>query len=319
VDVLSTAQQRPRAKGQSPASLSTIRLDSQDKPSNDWQSESQKIQNDTDAGAPHSNPAMAFNETLAMTVPNSDGIATDEMKAKPEEPASVLSSDTPENNVAENSSLLSTVELSRPGSEPAEVETKPAEVEMDAADEGSEVRAEALVLASEPILLDTPKSQPLSEPTFDKLTPPPSKPSSSERLNEWQDALEATSAARTPIPMETLSPTRNRPPAPPRATIPLGQVEESPSDHATTTSKRADSQDGLRPGEMVIGPPPSTHPERSRSRPRPGEDVTVRRAVPMPTEAMRPSDSPDEELTFTSPLVAGPFVTRNRKKPQTKA
>ncbi len=342
VDVLSTAQQRPRPKSHLPASLSTIRLDSQDKPSNDWQSESQKIQNDTDTSALHSNPAMAFNETLAVTVPNSDGIATDEMNAKPEDRAS-LSSDSPDSDVAENSALLSTVELSRPGSEPAEAkampaeikanpaeieakpteakakptEAKPTEAEMDEVLEGSEVRAEALVLASEPILLGTPKSHP-SERTFDKLTPPPSNPSSSERLNEWQDALDATSVARTPIPMEAISPTRNRPPAPPRATIPLGQADESP-DHATATSKRADSQDGLRPGEMVIGPPPSTHPERSRSRSRPLEDVTVRRAVPMPTEAMRPSDSPDEELTFTSPLMAGPFVTRERKKPPTKA
>ncbi|MBL4634033.1 MAG: hypothetical protein JKY56_09175, partial [Kofleriaceae bacterium] len=200
---------------------------------------------------------------------------------------------------------------------PAEVKAKPAEVEIETVLEGSEVRAEALVLASEPILLDTPKSQPTSALPSDKINTPPSKPSSSTRLNEWQDALDATSTARTPIPIETLSPTRNGPPTPPRATIPLGQVDESPGNHTTAISKRADSQDGLRPGEMVIGPPPSTHPERSRSRSRPLEDVTVRRAVPMPTEAVRPSDSTDEELTFTSPLVAGPFVTR--KKPPTKA
>ncbi|MBL4635668.1 MAG: HDIG domain-containing protein, partial [Kofleriaceae bacterium] len=146
VDVRSTAPQRPRPKNQSPASLSTIRLDSQDKPSNDWQSGSQKIQKDRDANATPINPAMAFNETLAMSVPDSDGIAADEMDSEPEDRASVRSDDSPANNVAENSALVSTVDISRPDSQPGEIKAKAAQVKAKPA----EVKAKPAQVKTKP-------------------------------------------------------------------------------------------------------------------------------------------------------------------------
>ncbi len=114
-------------------------------------------------------------------------------------------------------------------------------------------------------------------------------------------------AAEMPLLLTDLK--RSGPPTPPpsrRNTIPLGKDELliEPAKYAQAASRpsqRADSQDGLRPGEMVIGAPPATHPERGKN-----EEKTALRPLPVPAEARRPEDRiTEEQLALVPPASWG--------------
>jgi len=102
---------------------------------------------------------------------------------------------------------------------------------------------------------------------------------------------------------------RNGPPTPPpsrRNTIPLGKnellIEPAPiGSRESQPSRRADSQDGLRPGEMVIGAPPATHPERGSADQKTADEKTALRQLPVPDEARRPEDRITEEQLALKP------------------
>ncbi len=90
------------------------------------------------------------------------------------------------------------------------------------------------------------------------------------------------------------------PPSIPRNTIPLGEealVEPPLPNELGRSAERADSQDGLKPGEMVIGAPPSTHPARGDSV---GEETALCE-IPVPQEARRPEDRITEEHLILEP------------------
>ena len=75
-----------------------------------------------------------------------------------------------------------------------------------------------------------------------------------------------------------------------------------PGEGLGQSSKRADSQDGLRPGEMVIGAPPATHPERGSA----ADEHTAIREIPVPAEARRPEDwITEEQLALVPPTAWG--------------
>lgn len=85
---------------------------------------------------------------------------------------------------------------------------------------------------------------------------------SASRLEEWETAIETADVVTSLAPL-----VGGPPPPPPRrkpSTIPLDQDEDgAPS----VAARRADSQDDvLHPGTLIVGPPPSTHPERRAQR-----------------------------------------------------
>lgn len=328
VDILPTANQKPLASKHS-QSLG-IRLDSQDKPSSEWQkqviaataADSQSLQK---SGT--TNPKIAYDETMAVPSKHSDELQTEAM-APLSEPVSPVHPPSPEAISAEAANMT-TMDISRPGTDaselmPAHSKEGKEEAAPAVSPKTSKISSKHEAISSEtiereeaePILLLTPKPPPSATVQSSPPPAPPKRKKTTQRLgsstkyDEWHNAVDATSTARTPVPFSA-----NVAPTTPRATIPLGHSAEESDSHSKAKSKRADSQEGLRPGEMVIGPPPATHPERSITRRTPPiDDVTVRRAVPVPTEARRPSDSNEEELTFTAPLVAGPFVTRKKRR-----
>jgi putative nucleotidyltransferase with HDIG domain len=129
-------------------------------------------------------------------------------------------------------------------------------------------------------------------------------------LGQWRDALDVATGDESKREEDKAGP-----PVPPpvgshgaRETIPLGkdEIQLTPAPPtASRPSKRADSNDGMKPGEMVIGAPPATHPERTLPGVMPREEITAEHYA-IPDEARRPEDRITEESPAVVPMDAFP-------------
>lgn len=284
-DAVSTAPDSPRALSVGEtnpdlAQLSDVRLDSLDLPKTGWRQEPQVAQ----STRPRPGDSMAFSETEAL--PSVDDTSED------------LDSDTQEE----------TEEVSKPGVEDTTV--------LSADKRRSVQPVQGSQRDEEPLLLQSPRRPGQSAPA--------KRNSKVESVGQWHDALGAAQSFGAKVSDETPVP----PPPPPasggaRETIPLGRegllLQPGPG-LASQPSLRADSNDDLRPGEMVVGAPPATHPERTLPGISPQDEITAEHYA-VPDEARRPEDRITEESPPAVPLDAypektlspGPGPTKRRK------
>ncbi len=356
VDIQATAQQRPVHSPSHSSKLNAIRLDSQDKPRSDWSVERLSQENASNSSRIETKLAyeetLNIHDSQGPEF-SGDSQPTEDTPIKAEEEAK--ESTTPKKaqpgnsaqSQGEKSQPLSTVseiveEMISDASIEYEIIAESAEESLGKAGEShrkkrrldstkdapqtavtkknklSEMEAVHTIDVSSPRKTTIPSVQ---EPIL--LTPKPLPSRSSNKrpasennsMEEWE-SLDATSVIEIGPSFPDTDLTKEVSPAPPRSTIPLGNEHPDHKSASSKKGKRADSQDGLQPGEMVIGPPPSTHPKRSPTLAMRFEDVTVRRPIPVPTDARRPGDLVDEEqLLFTPPVRTSPFLKPSKKPP----
>lgn len=144
------------------------------------------------------------------------------------------------------------------------------------------------------------------------ITIPMVKPN---KLAAWTDALDE---ARVRPGIRALAPPIHSAPSAllgkKRDTIPLGNQDADDSNSSIRRGERASSQDGMQPGEMVLGAPPGTHPERTNGR---AEETTALRPLPVPNEARRPEDRITEEQLALLPPEAFPETEPDTTRPST--
>tara|TARA_R110002096_G_scaffold44526_6_gene120151 strand:+ start:50201 stop:52834 length:2634 start_codon:yes stop_codon:yes gene_type:complete len=344
-----SARARPGARRPSIAGLSGIRLDSQDRPSSSWRhlpknSPSGGI-NVLEAHAATESVAVDGTGDTALAVPDMDdlaNVATEDLAVGTEETVelSMQAKDGAEDEAedededeAERANAATRGLRKAPTSPPA----PPAQADQSAA--GSEKAAEEEPAGESltiPKTAKVAKSVPEGEASTDEdaeVDPKPAKAKiekpdrdrdrDQDRDKDKAPALEIP-AAEMPFLLTSLK--RTGPPTPPpsrRNTIPLGKDElligPAPSqdlgEDVSQPTKRADSQDGLKPGEMVIGAPPATHPKRGTH-----EEKTALRVLPVPSAARRPEDRiTEEQLILVPPTSWGDPTAPSTANPDVEA
>jgi putative nucleotidyltransferase with HDIG domain len=333
-DAVSTSPDHPRARAHiEPATglaqLSEVRLDSLDLPKVGWQQGLAPVAGDSQSG-------LGFVETETMITEDEDTEDGDPQARRTlkHDAAGIEERITTEQKVEER------VTTRRRAEEPVEPEDPEEEADdiEDEFDEDSDPdyedtaylggrRSVQPVLGSEeedegePLLLKSPK-----RPSGSHATP--------EALGDWQDALGAAQRLTEDIKTPEL-PELPGPPPPPhsgaRETIPLGKdgllLEPGPP-AKSRAGKRADSSDGMRPGEMVVGAPPATHPERTLPGVMRHDEITAEHYAVMPDEARRPEDRITEENPAVIPPIdaypetstePGPRELMKKKKKKRKS